>query len=108
MAGGGRKPGVRYGGRAKGTKNKLSRDIKETFIKAFHDLQLIKGVNLTDWAKANPELFYPLAARLIPKELAGDPDNPIRVDLSGQVNLYMPDNGRAKPDNQPVPKKGTT
>lgn len=28
----------------------------------------------------------------------GDPNNPLRVDHSGQVTLYMPDNGRTKPE----------
>lgn len=41
-----------------------------------------------------------VAAKLKPRKygerVMGDPDNPIRVDHSGQVTLYMPDNGRAK------------
>jgi len=30
----------------------------------------------------------------------GDPNNPLRVDHTGQVTLYMPDNGRAKPEGK--------
>lgn len=43
-----------------------------------------------------------VAAKLKPRKygerVMGDPDNPIRVDHSGQVNLYIPDNNRAKPE----------
>jgi hypothetical protein len=41
-----------------------------------------------------------VAAKLKPRKygerVMGDPDNPIRVDHSGQVNLYIPDNNRTK------------
>ena len=104
MSGGGSKPGQRRGGRKPGTPNRMSRDLRETFIATFHALQQVKGANLTDWAKLNPEKFYPLAARLVPQQHVGDPDNPIRMDLSGQINLYIPDNGRARPPAQSPPQ----
>jgi len=43
-----------------------------------------------------------VAAKLKPRKygerVMGDADNPIRVDHSGQVNLYIPDNNRTKPE----------
>ncbi len=104
MAGGsGSRPGERRGGRQKGTRNKISRDLKATFIATFEELQKIPGANLTDWAKLNPDKFYPLAARLIPQQHIGDPDNPIQMQVGGQITLYIPDNGRAKPDSATPP-----
>ena len=54
-------------GRPVGTKNRFSA-LKEAFVEAFDG---IGGVDsLTEWAKDNPDKFYPLLARLFPKEVA--------------------------------------
>ena len=54
-------------GRPVGSKNRFSA-LKEAFVEAFDG---IGGVDsLTEWAKDNPDKFYPLLARLFPKEVA--------------------------------------
>lgn len=68
----GSKPGERRGGRQKGTKNKLSRTIKQVFESAFEELQKHKAASLPAWAKSNPSEFYKLAARLIPHKVESD------------------------------------
>ena len=53
-------------GRPVGSKNRFSA-LKEAFVEAFDG---IGGVDsLTEWAKDNPDKFYPLMARLFPKEV---------------------------------------
>ncbi len=53
-------------GRPVGSKNRFSA-LKEAFVEAFDG---IGGVDsLTEWAKDNPDKFYPLMTRLFPKEL---------------------------------------
>jgi len=54
-------------GRPVGTKNRFSA-LKEAFVEAFDG---VGGVDsLIEWAKDNPDKFYPLLARLFPKEVA--------------------------------------
>ena len=58
-------------GREEGSKNKLTRTIKESVLSAFNELQDDPKANLIAWGKKNPGLFYQIAAKLIPTELAG-------------------------------------
>ena len=54
-------------GRPVGSKNRFSA-LKEAFVEAFDG---VGGVDsLIEWAKDNPDKFYPLLARLFPKEVA--------------------------------------
>ena len=84
--------GQRFGGRQKGTPNKFTKSIKQSFEDAFHELQNDKYANLVTWARANPDQYYKLAARLVPHELVGAGGGPLQV--TGVVSVYMPDNGR--------------
>lgn len=56
-------------GKKKGTKNKLTKTVKETVLAAFNDLQNDPKANILTWAKKNPGMFYQIAAKLIPTEL---------------------------------------
>lgn len=58
-------------GRPKGSLNKTTRAVKETFEKVFDAIQDDGLANLESWAKENPDKFYPLAAKLIPAEITG-------------------------------------
>ena len=56
-------------GRTPGSKNRFTA-LKEAFVEAFDG---IGGVSsLTEWAGNNPDKFYPLLARLLPKEIEVD------------------------------------
>ena len=63
------KPGHKFGGRPKGSKNKLSRDLKQDVIRVFIKLGATRG--MTQWAVANPTDFYTkIFARIVPTETA--------------------------------------
>lgn len=73
------KPGERPVGRQKGTPNKVTTSIKQAFKDAF---DLKGGVPaLLTWAQQpeNETEFYKLVTKLIPTEIATDPQNPITI-----------------------------
>lgn len=59
--------GQRFGGRQKGTPNKVSTTVKENVIQVFQQLGGAKG--MAEWAKENPTHFYNLYAKLIPQDV---------------------------------------
>ena len=64
-------------GRPKGSRNKLTVDIKRMVQTA---LTNAGGVEyLTQQARENPKAFLPLVAKLLPTRVEGDSDNPLRV-----------------------------
>lgn len=69
-------------GRPAGTKNKLTRTVKETVLAVFNDLQENRTHNLTAFAKKHPRDFYQIAAKLIPTELTGTIKTIIKVTES--------------------------
>lgn len=76
------------GGKTKGTQNKFTRSAKEAFQLAFDELGGFAG--LVKWAndKENPQnktAFYNLYGRLIPMEVAGDPNAPIAITITRRV-----------------------
>lgn len=78
-------------GKPKGAVNHSTRIVKEVFADTFSELQKDKKANLHVWAKENPTEFYKLVSKLIPLQLASDPDNPIaysRFDNMTFEELY--------------------
>lgn len=57
-------------GRPKGSPNKTTAEMKAAILEVFTLLQRDNGrpYSLAEWAKTNPDKFYPLASRLIPSE----------------------------------------
>lgn len=71
------KDGKKTGGRAKGTPNRLTADIKSMIETALHKAG---GVNyLVAMAKENPAAFLALLGKIIPRD--------IRADVGGRVTL---------------------
>lgn len=70
------------GGRKKGSQNVLTKTVKETVLAVFNKLQEEEDTksNLLNWARLNPHLFYPIAAKLIPTE--------VNANLSGEINTF--------------------
>lgn len=65
------------GGRAKGTTNKLTADVKAMVLEA---LDKAGGVTyLLAQAQTNPNAFMTLVGKVLPLTLAGDKDNPLEV-----------------------------
>ena len=62
------------GGRKKGTSNKITADVRETILEAFH---MAGGVEyLRALAFSDPKAFCTLLAKIIPAKVAGDEENP--------------------------------
>jgi hypothetical protein len=76
--------GEKTGGRTKGTPNKTTRLVKEVFANVFDQLQQDPKANLKEWAKENPTEFYKLSSKLIPVQVAGDPENPLNLNLTSE------------------------
>jgi len=67
----------RYGGRGKGTPNKITSAFKDAVRIAFED---IGGRHaFAAWARENPTDFYKIASRLIPTEIAAKESTGITV-----------------------------
>lgn len=71
--------GFKTGGRKKGTPNKVTASVRETFQEAFVALQNDDHANLLTWARGQPTEFYKLASKLIPiaTEVTGKDGEPI-------------------------------
>jgi hypothetical protein len=65
----GAKPGQRFGGRVKGTPNKVSSDVKGMILGALHD---VGGSDyLRRQAEENPVAFMTLVGKVLPMQLTG-------------------------------------
>lgn len=62
-------------GRVEGSKNKLTKTVKETFLAVFLDIQSDPKINLAAFAKENTKEFYQLASKLIPTEVSATIQN---------------------------------
>ena len=56
-------------GRPKGSENKLTKTVKETFQKVFNDLQEDPETNLESFATKYPKEFHQIVAKLIPTDV---------------------------------------
>jgi hypothetical protein len=69
---GGRRPGA---GRPKGSKNKLTKTVRDAIIAAFDE---VGGPRyLAQQAKTNPTAFMALLAKVLPTQLTGADDEPL-------------------------------
>jgi hypothetical protein len=74
---GGKRPGA---GRKKGVPNKLTAEVKAAIIAAFADAG---GKDyLVMVAKTDPRTFCKLLAKVLPSQVAGNSDQPVRVQVS--------------------------
>jgi len=70
--------GIKYGGRKKGTKNKVTKPIVEGVHEVFNNLGGVKG--MTAWAKKNQSEFYSkIYKQLIPTQS--------KVENSGSMTI---------------------
>jgi hypothetical protein len=79
--------GTRFGGRQKGSQNKVTLQAKEAFQLAFEGLGGVPW--LVRWAKKNPTEFAKLYARNIPQQVTGDGGGAVKHehDLTPQAKL---------------------
>ena len=73
----------RTGGRAKGTTNKLTADVKGMVLGA---LNAAGGeAYLLAQSEANPTAFLTLVGKVLPLTLAGDPDHPLVTKIERAI-----------------------
>lgn len=76
-------------GRAKGTPNKTTALLKDAILQAATDAG---GGDLVSYlatqARANPGPFMALLGKVLPTQIAGDPDNPLK--LVTRIELVAP------------------
>ncbi|MCC6208556.1 MAG: hypothetical protein IT488_10455 [Gammaproteobacteria bacterium] len=79
MAGRGAKPGERRGGRAKGTPNKTTKQVKEALLEALNDGEgaIDFFVKLKTGTAEDRRTFANICARLIPSEITGKDGSPL-------------------------------
>jgi hypothetical protein len=74
-------------GRPKGVQNKTTKLMKTAIEAVLADLQQFQRdadeteneyAHFLKWAKDNETEFYKLASKLLPIQIAGDPDNPLK------------------------------
>jgi hypothetical protein len=70
------KPGP---GRPKGVPNKLNGQLKEMILAALSEAGGVQY--LVDKAESHPQAFISLLGRVLPLQIAGDPDNPVKTSL---------------------------
>ncbi len=75
------------GGRAPGVQNKVTRELKDMILGA------LAGVGGMDYlqrqAEENPSAFLTLIGKVLPTTLAGDKNNPLKIE--GAIKLVRPD-----------------
>lgn len=78
------------GGRKKGTPNKTTASVKAALEKAFFASGGQDALNR--WAKDNPDEFYKLWGKMLPREMTADVNH---TGNTGQVVIVkLPDNNR--------------
>lgn len=80
----GKPTGKKYGGRDKGTPNKVTASVRQAFKEAFDHLQqdTDSPAHLTNWGRANPKEFYQIAQKLIPQEISGPEGGAVPVKIN--------------------------
>jgi hypothetical protein len=98
-------PGQRFGGRRKGTPNKVTAAVKDVIATAADQLGSIK--RLVEWVKEDPmneRLFWgTIYPKLLPLQLAGDPNNPIEVVGRIERIIIGAREDAADPDAENIP-----
>jgi hypothetical protein len=80
----GRKTG---GGSRKGSPNKVTKALKDMILGALDDAGGQKY--LSAQAKANPSAFLTLVGKVLPMQVAGDPDHPLNVNVTQIVRKIV-------------------
>lgn len=68
--------GRKTGGRKKGTPNKVTADVKRAILDAFETAGAADY--LAKVASEDPRTFCALLGKVLPLQVSGDPDNPIK------------------------------
>lgn len=75
--------GHKTGGRTKGTPNRNTAAIREALTETFDRLGGVEA--LTAWGRENPNCFYALWAKLLPREIKADVDASVTSNLAERL-----------------------
>lgn len=85
--------GKKFGGRTKGTPNKLTESAKEAFEIAYSKLQENDETSLFGWAEKNLTDFYKLYSKLIPTDIKAKVDTTVQqFDLKDTIKQFYEGN----------------
>lgn len=83
--------GFKSGGRQKGTPNKTTALLKDAILQAAREAGGDGDDGLKNYlviqAKENPAPFMALLGKVLPMQVSGDPENPIRHEHGGTAKL---------------------
>lgn len=88
--------GRKTGGREAGTPNKTTASMKAAIQSVYDKLQDAAGGDhghFLAWAQGEPTEFYKLASKLLPIQVGGDADNPIRHVMRVELVDLKSDDG---------------
>lgn len=71
--------GRKTGGRRKGTPNKLTGELKSMILSALDGAGGVDYLQRT--ADSHPAAFLSLVGKVLPMQVAGDPDNPLQHSI---------------------------
>ncbi len=72
-------------GKKKGTVNKFTKTVKETFQSVFNDLQANPETELKTFAINHPVEFHKIVSKLIPTDVQAEIKGTINVPITGMV-----------------------
>lgn len=81
--------GRKTGGRVKGTPNKVTASLKDMILQALD--QQGGAEYLYRQADENPAAFMTLVGKVLPMQIAGDPDNPVHVITEIKLTPVSPE-----------------
>ena len=94
MSGGGSKPGERRGGRKKGATNKITRDLKDMILGALDEAG--GAQYLAAQADKNPSAFLALIGKILPLQVTGPGDGPLKSENKWTVEIIHAGNPDTK------------
>ena len=80
--------GIIISGRPKGTKNKITRDLKKAYLGAFDAMGGMEG--LIAWGKKSPDLFYSQISKLLPKGIEIKSDQELTINIITAIPEPLP------------------
>ena len=70
-------------GRPKGTKNRVTKDIKSAYLEVFQRLGGIDG--LKKWAEGNRDIFYGQISKMLPKDLQIKSEHDLTINIISAI-----------------------
>lgn len=70
-------------GKPKGTRNKISKNIKQVFLSVFEEMSGQQA--LLEWAQENRDAFFSMIAKLLPKDIEIKSENEQTINIISSI-----------------------